>query len=64
MALASHTVHVTSEDGHYYAIAQGGVEKSSAFLSQTLGAAYTPLALDDKGRVYALNNGTMTVIGQ
>lgn len=58
------TVHVTSEDGFYYAIGQGGVEKSRLFLTVPRGAAYTPLALDAAGRLYVLNDGTLHVLGE
>jgi len=58
------TVHVTSEDGFYYAIAQGGVERARTFLALPVGAAYTPMSLDFLGRVYALNDGTLRVLGE
>lgn len=58
------TVYVTSEDGNFYAIGQGGVEKERAFLEIAEGAAYTPLSLDGKGRIYAMNDGRLTVLGQ
>jgi hypothetical protein len=47
------TVYVTSEDGNFYAIGQGGVEKARVFLEIAQGAAYTPLSLDGQGRIYA-----------
>jgi hypothetical protein len=52
-----------AEDGHVYVIGQGGVLKSQTFLNQALGAAYTPTAIDSRGRIYALNNGELTVLG-
>jgi hypothetical protein len=58
------TVYGNSEDGRVYAISQGGTELAERFLLQSLGAAYTPIALDSKGRVYSLNGGVMTVVGQ
>jgi len=58
------TVFATSEDGYLYAIGQGGVLKSQVFLNQSLGAAYTPSAVDGRGRIYALNNGELTVFGR
>ncbi len=61
---AEGTVHVTSEDGFYYAIGQGGVERARAFLAPPIGAAYTPMSLDSLGRVYALNDGTLRVLGE
>lgn len=56
-------VYVNAEDGFVYQIGQGGVLKTQTFLNQALGAAYTPIALDPSGRVYALNNGELTVFG-
>jgi hypothetical protein len=55
------TVYVNSEDGNVYAIGQGGYVKEQVFLNLAVGAAYTPLAIDAKGRIYSLNAGTMTV---
>jgi outer membrane protein assembly factor BamB len=60
---ANGNVYVTSEDGNLYVIGQGGVERSRFFLSQTTLAAYTPLALDRAGRIYAMNNGQLSVLG-
>ena len=57
-------VFANSEDGRVYQIGQGGVLKTQTFLNQALGAAYTPVALDPAGRVYALNNGELTVFGR
>ena len=60
---AAGIVYGNSEDGHIYAIDSSGQLRDRFFLDRALGAAYTPLALDGAGRVFALNNGTMTVIG-
>ncbi|HEX7836582.1 MAG TPA: hypothetical protein VF469_03915 [Kofleriaceae bacterium] len=57
-------VYANAEDGFVYQIGQGGVLKTQTFLNQALGAAYTPIALDPSGRVYALNNGELTVLGR
>jgi hypothetical protein len=57
-------VIVTSEDGYLYVIGQGGVLESQVFLNQSLGAAYTPGAVDDRGRIYALNNGELAIFGR
>jgi outer membrane protein assembly factor BamB len=57
------TVYVTSEDGFFYAITQGGTEKAHLFLSQAIGSAYTPVAIDMAGRIYAINSGEMSVLG-
>jgi hypothetical protein len=64
-AIDSHgNVYANAEDGFVYQIGQGGVLKTQTFLNQALGAAYTPIALDPSGRVYALNNGELTVLGR
>jgi hypothetical protein len=57
-------VYATSEDGHFYAIGQGGVLRAQVFLNAAEAAAYTPLSLDAEGRIYALNNGELTVLGR
>jgi hypothetical protein len=57
-------VFANAEDGFVYQIGQGGVLETQTFLNQALGAAYTPIALDPAGRVYALNNGELTVLGR
>jgi len=58
------TVYANSEDGRVYAIRQGGVLGEQRFLLQSLGAAYTPIVIDSKGRIYSMNGGLMTVVGQ
>ena len=58
------TVYATSEDGNLYAIGQGGVQRSQVFLNISIGAAYTPLSIDRRGRIYALNNGILDVMGR
>ena len=58
------TFYGTSEDGNFYAIRQGGVLGAKVFLDIALGAAYTPLSIDEHGRIYALNNGKFTVLGE
>lgn len=58
------TVYANSEDGRVYSIRQGGTLGEQRFLLQSLGAAYTPIAVDSKGRVYSMNGGVMTVVGQ
>ncbi len=60
----SGTVFTNAEDGFLYAISQGGMLKERFFLKLAIGAAYTPLALDRKGRIYALNGGELTVVGK
>jgi hypothetical protein len=56
-------VFANSEDGRVYSITQGGLERAHLFLLASIGAAYTPLSIDAAGRIYSLNLGTMTVIG-
>jgi len=60
---AAGTTYVNSEDGNLYAIDASGEQLASYFLDQAIGAAYTPVALDHEGRVFALNNGIMTAVG-
>jgi hypothetical protein len=57
-------VYANAEDGFVYRIGQGGVLQTQTFLNQALGAAYTPIALDPAGHVYASNNGELTVLGR
>jgi hypothetical protein len=57
-------VFANAEDGYVYQIGQGGILKTQTFLNQALGAAYTPISLDAAGRVFALNNGELTVLGR
>ena len=52
-----------SEDGRVYALNKDGTEREHLFLEQSLGAAYTPLSLDRAGRIYSLNGGLLTVVG-
>ena len=56
-------VFVNSEDGHLYAIDQGGTLKERIFLQLALGAAYTPLSLGVDGRIYTQNAGRLFVVG-
>jgi outer membrane protein assembly factor BamB len=60
---ADGTVFANSEDGALYAIAAGGTQSASRFLQLALGAAYTPLAIGDDGRVYTQNFGRLFVVG-
>lgn len=56
-------VYVNSEDGHLYAIEQGGTLRERIFLQLALGAAYTPLSLGVDGRIYTQNAGRLFVVG-
>lgn len=58
------TVYANGEDGVLYAVPQGGGEAATFFLGESLGAAYTPMALDDRGRIYAQNVGRLFVLGE
>lgn len=57
------TVYANNEDGHTYAINPNGTLRDHYFLDKALGAAYTPIALDHAGHVFALNNGHLSVLG-
>ncbi len=56
-------VYVNSEDGHLYAIDQGGTLRERIFLQLATGAAYTPLSLGAHGRIYTQNAGHLFVVG-
>ncbi len=58
------TIFANSEDGNLYAISSDGTLRDRFFLNRSLGAAYTPVALDRAGRIYALNNGHLMVVGE
>ncbi|MGA8810841.1 MAG: hypothetical protein WB973_23455 [Thermoanaerobaculia bacterium] len=60
---ASGTVYANAEDGILYAIGQGGVLLDRIALAGPLGAAYTPLAIDGNGRVYAQTGGHLFAVG-
>jgi outer membrane protein assembly factor BamB len=57
------TVYVNAEDGIIYALAQGGILLDRLSLAGPLGAAYTPLAIDAQGRVYAQTGGHLFAVG-
>jgi hypothetical protein len=57
------TVYVTGEDGVVYAIGQGGVPKGQMFVGMSLGASYTPLSIDHRGRLYTQNDGNIKILG-
>jgi outer membrane protein assembly factor BamB len=58
------TVYANSEDGNTYAITPDGKLRDKVFLDRAIGAAYTPIALDQAGHVFALNAGRLAVLGQ
>ncbi|MGH9422821.1 MAG: hypothetical protein ACRD3J_22800, partial [Thermoanaerobaculia bacterium] len=57
------TVYVNAEDGIMYAIGQGGRLLDRLNLGGPLGAAYTPVAIDSQGRVYAQKGGHLFAVG-
>lgn len=57
-------VYAVSADGNLYVIGQGGIERQRFFLERTAYAAYTPTALDSRGRIYGINNGKLFVVGR
>jgi hypothetical protein len=57
------TVYANAEDGILYAIRQGGVLLDRTSLAGPLGAAYTPVAIDGQGRVYAQTGGHLFAVG-
>lgn len=58
------TVYGLSEDGNMYAIDRDGHERERVFMTRTLSAAYTPLSIDNRGRIYAQNNGELYILGR
>ena len=68
---SSGKVFANSEDGNIYVIPQGhtGVFDMNSpdvhrlFLTLALGAAYTPLSLDNRGRILTENDGHLFVLG-
>jgi len=61
---AEGTVFALNEDGHLYAIRQGGAVRDRIMLARAVGAAYTPLAIGGDGRIFALNYGRLFVVGR
>jgi outer membrane protein assembly factor BamB len=57
------TVYVNAEDGNLYALGQGGVLLDRLPLGAPLGAAYTPVAVDLQGRIYAQEGGHLFAAG-
>lgn len=55
--------YVNSEDGSLYAINPDGTERASVHMTDAMGQAYTPVVIDDFGRLYAEKAGTVFVIG-
>jgi len=57
-------VFANAEDGHVYAINQGGTLRERLFLNLALGAGYTPLSIGGDGRIYTQNDGLFFAVGQ
>jgi hypothetical protein len=55
-------VYANSEDGHLYAINQGGHLRQRLFLHLALGAAYTPLSIGADGRILTQNDGRLFIV--
>ena len=55
--------YINSEDGFLYAINPDGSLRQSIKLTEAIGQAYTPVVIDDHGRVYAEKAGTVFVVG-
>jgi outer membrane protein assembly factor BamB len=60
---AQGTVYANGEDGILYSIAQGGIALDRFSLAGPLGAAYTPVAMDAQGRIYAQSGGHLFAVG-
>jgi hypothetical protein len=57
-------VYANSEDGNLYVIEPDGSLRRRVFLRLSLGAAYTPMALDSAGRIHTQNAGHLIVMGR
>jgi len=57
------SVFGNSEDGNLYVVGADGGQRARHFLKLAIGAAYTPIALDAKGRIYTMNGGDLFVLG-
>jgi hypothetical protein len=57
-------VYANSEDGHLYAINQGGLLRRTIFQQLALGAAYTPASIGGDGKIYSQNAGHLFVVGR
>jgi outer membrane protein assembly factor BamB len=55
--------YMNAEDGSLYSINANGSLRQSIVLTPVVGQAYTPLAIDDRGRVYAEKAGILFVVG-
>lgn len=55
--------YMNAEDGFLYAINADGSLRQAIQLTEAIGQTYTPLAIDDRGRIYAEKAGTLFVVG-
>jgi len=55
--------YINSEDGSLYAINRDGSLRATIRMTAALGQAYTPVVVDDRGRIYAEKAGTVFVVG-
>ena len=55
--------YINSEDGSLYAINRDGSLRATIRMTAALGQAYTPVVVDDHGRIYAEKAGTVFVVG-
>lgn len=60
---ADGVVYMNAEDGILYAINPDGSLRRALLISSGGGQAYTPLAMDDQGRVYLETGGALYVAG-
>lgn len=54
--------YINAEDGFLYAINADGKIRDAIKLTEALGQAYTPVAIDDNGRIYAEKAGKLFVV--
>jgi len=55
--------YMNAEDGFLYSINPDGTLRQAISLTPAVGQAYTPLAIDDRGRVYSEKAGILFVVG-
>jgi hypothetical protein len=55
--------YMNAEDGFLYSINPDGTLRQAISLTSAIGQAYTPVAIDDRGRVYAEKAGILFVVG-
>jgi outer membrane protein assembly factor BamB len=56
-------IYMNAEDGFLYSLNRSGSLRSEIRLTPALGQTYTPLAIDDHGRIYAQKAGHLFVVG-